>query len=134
MSLLQEPFDKLFNELINMKTYSTGDEYSFSPSCDITEDAKGYTMKFDMPGVAKENIKVEAVNDRLTVSAERKEEKKTEDKKRHLSEVYYGSYQRSFVLPSTVDPKKVDAKFENGVLMVTIPKTETLETRAIAIH
>lgn len=72
--------------------------------------------------------------ERFMVSAERREEKKSEDKKSRYSEISYGSYQRRFTLPSAVDEKKVDAKFEDGVLMVTLPKTESTKTKQIAVH
>ena len=60
--------------------------------------------------------------------------KKSDKKKKHLSEVSYGSYTRSFTLPGPVDEKNVNAKFENGVLTVSIPKTETLKAKQIAIQ
>ena len=68
------------------------------------------------------------------IRAERKEEKKSESKKKYLSEMYYGSYARSFTLPGPVDEKKVEAKFENGVLTVTVPKTESLKAKQIPVN
>jgi HSP20 family protein len=88
----------------------------------------------DLPGVSKEQVKVETDKDQLTVRAERKEEKKSETKKKYLTEMYYGSYVRSFTLPSPVDEKKVDAKFENGVLTITIPKTEASKAKQIPVQ
>ena len=77
---------------------------------------------------------MDIVNDILTVSAERKEEKKGDDKKRHFSEISYGSYYRSFTLPSPVEADKVNAGFEDGVLTVTVPKSGEARTKHIEIH
>ena len=77
---------------------------------------------------------MELNNNILSVSAERKEETKREDEKQYFSEFSYGSYFRSMTLPSAVDEKKVDASFENGVLSLRLPKTETTKAKQIAIH
>jgi HSP20 family protein len=133
-SQVQESFDRLFNEFMNLKKANGLQSLSFSPSCEITEEDNSYILKFDLPGVTKDKVKVEADKDQLTIRAERKEEKKSESKKKYLSEMYYGSYTRSFTLPGPVDEKKVDAKFENGVLTVTVPKTESLKAKQIPVH
>lgn len=133
-SQMQESFDRLFDELASMKRRNGLTELNFSPSCEISEEGSNYVLKFDIPGVTKNQVKVEVDNDQLTIRAERKEEKKSETRKKYLSELYYGSYTRSFTLPGPVDEKKIDAKFENGVLTVTIPKTEALKAKQIPVH
>lgn len=133
-SLIQESFDRLFNEFANFKKTNSIQEFGFSPTCDIAEEGDNYVLTFDLPGVKKDEVKVEADNDQLTVRAERREEKKTESTKKYLSEVYYGSYARTFTLPGPIDEKKIDAKFDNGVLMVTVPKTESTKTKQIPVH
>ncbi|MFN8791915.1 MAG: Hsp20/alpha crystallin family protein [Bdellovibrionales bacterium] len=133
-SQVQESFDRLFNEFMNLKKTNGLQSLSFSPSCEIVEEDNNYILKFELPGVTKDRVKVEADKDQLTIRAERKEEKKSESKKKYLSEMYYGSYTRSFTLPGPVDEKKVDAKFENGVLTVTVPKTESLKAKQIPVH
>ncbi len=131
---IQDSFDRLFNNFMDLKKTEGLQPLSFSPSCEIVEDDKSYSLKFDIPGVSKDQVKLEIDKDRLTVRAERKEEKKSETKKKYLSEMYYGSYVRSFTLPTTIDEKAVEAKFENGVLTVTIPKTESVKAKQIAIQ
>lgn len=133
-SQIQESFDRIFNEFVNWRKTNSMQEFSFSPSCEIAEEGNRYVLSFDLPGVKKEHVKVEADNDQLTIRAERKEEKKEESKKKHLSEVYYGSYVRTFTLPGPIDEKKIDAKFDNGVLTVTIPKTESTKTKQVPVH
>jgi HSP20 family protein len=133
-SQTQEPFDRMFNEFLNLKRTDSMQSMSFSPSCEIAEENNNYVLKFDLPGVIKDHVKVEAERDQLTIHAERKEEKKSESKKKYFSEMQYGSYTRSFTLPGLVDEKKVDAKFENGVLTVTVPKTESIKSKQIPIQ
>jgi HSP20 family protein len=124
LSRIQNSFDRLLNEMTVGKGAEAAMDLGFSPSCEITSDGQNYILKFDMPGVTRDQVRVETDGDQLTVFAERKEEKKSETKKKYLSEVYYGSYMRSFTMPGTFDEKKVDAKFENGVLTVTVPQGE----------
>lgn len=131
---LQDSFNRLFSEFASLRKSGGMPEFNFSPSCDISEEGNNYVMKFDLPGVTRDQVKVEAENDQLTIWAERKEEKKTESKKKYLSEVCYGSYSRSFTMPGPIDEKKIDAKFENGVLTVTMPKTEQSKAKQIPIH
>ena len=139
-SRVHESFDRLFNELMTLRK---GDgkmqEAAFSPSCEIAEEGDKYVLKFDLPGVLKDKISIEVNDDQLTVQAERQEERKHESKKTYFSELSYGVYTRSFSLPGPVDEKQVEAKFENGVLTVLIPKTEkaTIEsskTKKISIQ
>lgn len=131
-SRLQNDLDRFFEDFTsNRSTPTTG---AFSPSLELSEDKSNYIMKFDIPGVRKEDVSVEVDGNVLTVTAERREEKKSEDRRNRYSEISYGSYARSCTLPSAVDEKKVDAKFEDGVLTVTIPKTETSKAKQIAVH
>ena len=134
LAQLEGSFDRMFNDMLSAKRNSGSEMTEFVPSCDVEEEGNRYLLKFDLPGVAKDQVKVEVNGDQLTVRAERKEEKKSESKRKYLSEVYYGSYVRSFTLPGPVEEKNVDAKFENGVLTVVIPKTEALKAKQITIQ
>jgi HSP20 family protein len=78
-------------------------------------------------------VRIEIHENQLTVSGERREEKKEEAKRYHFSEVSYGNFLRTFTLPANIDAERVDAKFENGVLNVTVAKTETARARQVAI-
>lgn len=130
---IEDPFDRLMNEMLTLKRENF-QPTAFMPSCEITEEGPNYVLKFDMPGVSRDQVKVEVNKDQLMVHAERKEEKKHESKKKFLSEIYYGSYSRNFTLPGGMDEKKVDAKFENGVLTITVPKSDTLQAKQIPIN
>lgn len=133
LAKMQADLDRLFQGFMETPT-PTRVEAEFSPSCEIKEDKKNYLLRFDIPGVQKEQVKIEVDKGILTVSAERREEKKSDDEKTHSSEIFYGSYMRSLTLPNAIDEKKIDAKFDNGVLTITIPKTDISEAKRIAIH
>ncbi len=98
---------------------------SLTPRVDIVEDAASYTISVELPGLAKEDVKV-AMNDNrvLTISGEKKQEEKTEGKNFHRVERRYGSFSRSFNLPKTVHVEAINARFENGVLVLSLPKVE----------
>lgn len=133
-SRYQDRLDKLMNEIMDLRGEMPSAGAEFSPSCELTEEDKKFLLKVDLPGVKKDDVKVEVSGDRLTIRAERKTEKEEKDKKRYFSEVSYGNYMRSFSLPQKIDEKSVDAKFDNGVLVVTIPKTEESNAKQISIH
>ena len=101
---------------------------------DVSEDDKAYHVKAEIPGVRKEDIKVSIDGDRVSIGAEvrkEKEEKKGETLIR--SERYYGSQFRGFTLQQAVDAGKADAKYENGVLELTLPKKEPASAKEIAV-
>lgn len=107
---------------------------AFSPTCNFKENDKEYIVQFDIPGVKKEEVKIEIQNNRLTVSGERKEKKEEKDAKHFLSEAYYGSFMRSFSLPAELDESKVDAHYEDGVLTIKVPKTAATKAKEVKIQ
>lgn len=133
-SQIEDPLERLVSDLLDMRKIKGMSSLDFSPSCEVSEDEGSYSMKFDLPGVSKENVKVEVENNKITVSAERTEEKNKDTKKTHLSEISYGSYQRSLSLPTAVNEKTIEAKFQDGVLTLTVPKTKSPAAKQIPIH
>ncbi|MGZ3236016.1 MAG: Hsp20/alpha crystallin family protein [Burkholderiaceae bacterium] len=105
---------------------------------DISETDKNYEIKADIPGVKKEDIKVAVDRNQVTISAEVKEEKEESQKSGAgmvRSERYYGQMYRSFVLPQEVDDAAAEAKYENGVLMLSLPKkADGGGAKQLAIH
>ena len=101
---------------------------------EVTEDEKAFQVKADMPGVKKEDIEVQVDGDEVSLSAEVKREK--EEKKGETvvhSERYYGRQYRSFTLGQNIDRAKAEAKFENGVLTLTLPKAGGAQGEKIAV-
>lgn len=126
-SFMDNSFGRLFNELDAFRRSSDVEAW-FSPACDIVDSKTHYTLKFDMPGIDKNDLKVELKDHQLTVSAERKTEQETDENNKYLSEIRYGSYTRIFELSEQVDEKKIEAKLDNGVLTLKVPKTEVTKS------
>lgn len=97
----------------------------WAPVVDIIENAKEYTVTAELPGVNKDDVKVDVRNGVLTLSGERRYESETgKDEKHHRIERFYGSFTRSFTVPEDVSADKINAQFTDGVLKVRLPKTE----------
>lgn len=103
------------------------------PSVDISETNDAYLIKGEIPGVKKDDVKVTVQNGMLTIQGERKQEKEEKGKKFHRIECSYGSFVRSFRVPDDADENKVKAEFKDGMLNVTLPKTEKAKSKAINV-
>lgn len=110
----------------------TAREYSLTPSVDISENKDNYTLRFEIPGMAKEDVKIWIEKDMLMVSGEKKQELE-KDEVRHLGERRFGKFERSFWIPQDADREKVKAEFDNGLLTVTVPKAAESKPREIQI-
>lgn len=112
-----------------------GDEAKWRPVADISETDTEYTIKAELPEVKKEDVKVSFEQGVLTISGERRQEKKQKDENEIRVESFYGSFSRSFSLPDNVDAKAIRAESKDGVLRVRIPKTTPSQPeKAIAIE
>lgn len=105
----------------------------WAPTVDISETDTAYLIKGEIPGVAKENVKVNIEDGMITMRGERKHEKMQRDEKFHRIERSYGSFMRSFRLPNDVDESAIKAEFKDGMLNVTLPKSEKAKNKAIAV-
>jgi len=94
-----------------------------APAVDVVEKDKAYEITAELPGLDAGNIDLSISGDILTIKGEKQEEKEQKEKNYYLSERRYGSFQRSFELPQGTDRDKIDARFDKGVLTVTLPKT-----------
>jgi HSP20 family protein len=92
------------------------------PAVDVVESEKAYEITADLPGMDEKNIEVKVADGVLTIKGEKQEEKEEKKKDYYLQERSFGSFQRSFELPDSVDPDKIEASFKKGVLTVTLPK------------
>ena len=105
----------------------------WAPSVDITESDDAYTIKAEIPEVKKEDVKVTMEDGRLTIQGERKQEKEEKGKRYHRVERAYGSFLRSFDMPDNVEEGKVKADFKDGMLMLTLPKSEKAKPKAVEV-
>jgi HSP20 family protein len=104
--------------------WRSASSFSFSvPAIDMSEDEKAYKISAELPGIDAKDIDVSVSGDMLVLKGEKRQEKEEKDKNYHFSERAYGSFQRAFDLPASVDRDKVAADFSKGVLTITLPKT-----------
>jgi len=106
---------------------------SFTPAVNEKIDEKGYHLEVDLPGVKKEDVEISVNDGILTISGERKLEKKEEKENYTRIESFFGRFERSFKLPADADVDNIEAKYENGVLKIFIPKKEKSSGKKIEI-
>lgn len=102
----------------------------WSPSVDITENDKEYTVKAELPDVKKEDIKVSVEDGTLSITGERKAEKEEKGVKYHRIERSYGRFERAFTLPDEADAEKITSEHKDGVLVVHLPKNPQAKPKA----
>lgn len=101
----------------------------FSPSVDVQEDEKEVSIKAELPGLEEKDIEVTLTDDALTIRGEKKEEKEDKGKDYFHRETRYGSFIRVIPLPGGLNTEKVDARFKNGVLTITLPRLQDAKTK-----
>jgi HSP20 family protein len=106
---------------------------AWAPRIDISETDKEYLLTAALPGVRKEDVKVEVKDDVLTISGERKAEKEEKGKTWLRKETSYGFFQRSLVLPEGVHPEEVKATHKDGLLTVAIGKPSPAKSRGVSV-
>ena len=124
-------FDRFFEDFAMPSVFS--EENGFSPAFDVSETDEQLTVKAELPGIAEKDIDISISDGILTIKGEKKHEKEEEDAHYHTVERRYGSFSRTMRLPTDVDTEKVDATFKDGILRLTLPKTEASKPRKIEI-
>src|ERR1700740_667864 len=117
-STLQDRMNRLFHDSLGDGREEALTTSAFAPAVDVYEDEHNVTLKIEVPGIDQKDIDVRIENNTLTVHGERKFEKEEKEENYRRIERQYGSFTRSFTLPNTVDPDKVQANYEKGVLNI----------------
>jgi len=136
MEEMRNQFTRLLGDRLPLRRVGGSEKLELTdwlPPVDIIEDTKEYTIKAELPGLTKENVKVSVENGVLEIAGERKEEKEEKDKKHHRIERCYGSFRRSFTLPEDSSGENVTADFKDGVLKVHLPKDETAKPKSMEV-
>lgn len=107
---------------------------AFTPAVDVQETKDNFLVSVDVPGIPQKDIKIDVHNGRLTVSGERSRETNKEDGMFKRYERSYGRFERSFSLPQGVNPDSIQARCEDGVLEILIPKVEAAKPKSIEIN
>ncbi|MFB6355972.1 MAG: Hsp20/alpha crystallin family protein [bacterium] len=135
---LLKDLDRQLNQLFpwedddNTETAMT----TWSPKVDVYEEDDNLVFELEAPGVDKDDIDVSIEDNRLTIKGERREEKEVggDERDYYRSERFFGSFQRSFALPDKVDVEDIDARYDNGVLTVSLPKASEARKTTIEIN
>jgi HSP20 family protein len=129
---LRREMDKLFDDFWASPT-ATQMEHNWNPPVEVEENDDHYLLSMEIPGIPRDQIKIECVDNQVTISGERRKENRKTENGRSYSERQYGKFYRSFTLPAGVNADKVEAHFEDGVLRIYVPKAESAKPRQIKI-
>jgi HSP20 family protein len=138
-SLLRDPFTALREEMNDLSTRFLGDEGegwfagTVAPSLDLSETENTVEVRMDLPGVTAQEIDIQISGNVLTVSGQRKEEKEEKGRMYHRVERRYGGFSRSVTLPCIVAENEVAAEYRDGVLAITMPKTDESKAHKIKV-
>jgi len=105
----------------------------WTPAVDIAEQENEYLVKVELPGVNKDDVKITVDNNILTIRGEKKQDQEAKDDNYYRVERNYGSFLRTFRLPSSVHADKIDAVYKDGILTVTVPKSEEAKPKQIEV-
>ncbi|HVN49258.1 MAG TPA: Hsp20/alpha crystallin family protein [Bacteroidota bacterium] len=130
---LQREMNKMFDTFFRGTEEDDAAFAAWSPAVDITEHEDAYVVKAELPGVNKDDVKITLESNILTIHGEKKQEKETKKENYHRVERSYGSFQRSFTLPTTVKSDKIEAQYKDGVLTVALPKAEEAKPKQIEV-
>jgi HSP20 family protein len=132
---IQREINRLFDDFFHGGTQADGDlglSY-WTPAVDIAEHADEYSVRVELPGVDKDDVKITLESNILTIRGEKKKETEEKGKNFHRMERAYGSFQRSFTLPTTVKSDKIDALYKDGILTIHLPKAEEAKPKQIEV-
>jgi HSP20 family protein len=133
-SNLQDRVNRLFREASVEGRDESLTTSSFAPAVDVYEDEHTVTLKIEVPGIDEKDIDVRLENNTLTVHGERKIEKEEKEENYRRVERQYGSFTRTFTLPTTVDSEKVSANYDKGVLKIALPKKAEAKPKQIKVN
>lgn len=128
---LQNELNRLFHRSLHKKN---GWTRTFEPEIDVVDEKDSFLIKADLPGIKKEDMDIKVEGRVLTLKGERKEEKETKEKNYYASERFYGAFTRMIELPADVKADQVKATYKDGVLEVSLPKTEGAKAKQVAVE
>src|SRR5689334_20457874 len=134
LSNLRDEIDRLFEAPLAELTHSSRLLSGWTPAFDIFEDEDNLVVKAELPGMKREDIEVSLHDGSLSISGERKSEDKYEGAELYRAERFFGKFQRTVTLPAPVASDKVKAQYEDGILTVTLPKTEESKPKHIDVN
>jgi HSP20 family protein len=132
---MRKEFDRVFDSFFHGDISDTTSAFTSTwiPAVDIAERENEFVVRIELPGVTKEDVRITMQEGILTVKGEKKQEKESKGSDYHRVERSFGSFQRSFTLPTAVWAENIDASFTDGVLNITLPKAEEAKPKQIDV-
>ncbi len=130
LNRLQDEMVRAFDDRLAARG---GESLGWSPAVDIYEDAEGLSLRFDLAGVEPKDVDIRFENGVLTIKGERRLEKEEQKDNYHRVELSYGTFNRSFSLPPTVNAEQIKAEAKNGILTVHLPKKPEAKPKSIQV-
>jgi HSP20 family protein len=125
--------DRLFEDFVKRPLH-IGDLGAWGPAVEVADTQDTVVVKAQVPGVSKEHLQVNVTDETLTLKGELQEEEKKEEKHYVRREFHYGAFSRTIALPAAVQVEKVQAQLKDGVLEITLPKSDKAKAKEIAIQ
>jgi len=131
---LRDEIDRLFESPLAELARTSQILSGWTPALDLYEDKENFVVKVELPGMKREDIEVSLHEGSLSLSGERKSEEKYADAEVYRTERFFGRFQRTVTLPTPVAAEKVKAAYKDGVLTITLPKTEEAKPKQIEVN
>jgi HSP20 family protein len=131
---MQDEMSRIFDNFLGWpRRYALTREDSFTPRVNVEEGKDRFLLTAEVPGMEKDDIKIEVKDHQLMITGEKKMEAENKETDYHVCEICYGRFERSFTLPDNVNADKIEAAYKSGVLTLTIPKTEEAKPKEIKV-
>ena len=133
MSSLQRQLNRLFDDALIPENWGEFGNFSQLPAAELTETEDAVHLKLEVPGMESKDLDIQVTADQVSISGERKEESKSEDKGVTRSEFRYGKFSRVIPLPVRIQNTSVTAEYKDGILNLTLPKAEEEKNKVVKV-
>ena len=131
---LQRQLNRMFDDVLTPASFAEFGNLSKVPAAELTETETALILKLEVPGMEAADLNIEATAKTISISGERKSEVQSEAEGKTRSEFRYGSFQRVIPLPVSIQNTEVKAEYKNGILHLTLPKTEAEKNKVVKVH
>lgn len=133
LSSFRREMDRLWDSFFSERPFTRVWEREWAPSLDMSETKDNFVVKAEVPGIDAKDIDISLTGDVLTIRGEKKQESEEKEEDYHVVERSYGSFSRSIRLPAEVESGKIKASYKNGILKVSLPKSEKVKAKEVRI-
>lgn len=134
ISSLQDHLNRLFDSTLDLETWDKLNNLSRFPAAELTDSENALNLRLEVPGIKPEDLDIQVMADRVAIAGERKSTISSETASKTKSEFRYGSFQRVIPLPARIQNTEVTAKYEDGVLNLTLPKSEAEKNKVVKVN